>query len=184
MPLADRARRLQRGAEAPHPDGLHRRQPCELGHAQLRFRFVQARPTPPAVRPCGLRPSGAHRLCAADAGPKTVLPRDLRQLALREGNGIVSTQVLQEFDGNATNKLGLERDAARARLEAYLGFDVVALPPPLLVAAVDRHRVDSVSCWDAVVIRAAEHAGCHTLSSEHLQAGRRFGSVRVVNPFG
>ncbi len=92
--------------------------------------------------------------------------------------------MLQEFHLNATKKLGLERGAARARLEVYLGFDVVALTPPLLLAAVDRHRLDSVSCWDALVIRAAKHAGCHTLSSGDLQAGRRFGSVRAANPFG
>jgi predicted nucleic acid-binding protein len=41
-----------------------------------------------------------------------------------------------------------------------------------------------VSFWDALVIRAAEQAGCDTLFSEGLEAGRRFGTVRVVNSFG
>ncbi len=41
-------------------------------------------------------------LCAADAGPKTVVARDLLRLALREGNGIVPTQVLHQLYGNAT----------------------------------------------------------------------------------
>ncbi len=97
--------------------------------------------------------------------------------------GVVSTQVLQEFYVNARRKLQLDGAAARARVEVYLGFDVVTVTPALLLAAVDLDRLDSVSFWDALVIRAAEHAGCDTLLSEHLQAGRRFGSVRVANPF-
>ena len=91
--------------------------------------------------------------------------------------------MLQEFYVNARKKLRLDGAAARARIEVYLGFDVVTVTPTLVLAAVDLNRLDSVSFWDALVIRAAEHAGCDTLFSEDLQAGRRFGPVRVVNPF-
>lgn len=119
----------------------------------------------------------------ADAGGKTGIARDLLRRALVERGGVVSTQVLQEYYVNATRKLRLDGAAARARVEVYLGFDVVTVSPSLLLAAVDLHRLDSVSFWDALVIRAAEQAGCDTLYSEDLQAGRRFGPVRVVNPF-
>ena len=59
----------------------------------------------------------------------------------------------------------------------------MTITPTLILAAVDLHRLDSVSFWDAVVIRAAEQAGCERLHSEDLQDGRKFGSTRVVNPF-
>lgn len=119
----------------------------------------------------------------ADAGVKTGIARKLLRGSMAERTGVVSTQVLQEFYVNARKKLHLDGAAARARIEVYLGFDVVTVTPALLLAAVDLNRLDSVSFWDALVIRAAEHAGCDTLFSEDLQAGRRFGPVRVVNPF-
>ena len=124
-------------------------------------------------------------LCAddADAGAKTAIARDLLRRSMMTRTGVLSTQVLQEFYVNARKKLRLDGAAARARLEVYLAFDVVTVSPSLLLAAVDLHRLDSVSFWDALIIRAAEHAGCDTLYSEDLQAGRRFGSLRVVNPF-
>lgn len=119
----------------------------------------------------------------ADAGPKTGVARALLRRAMSERTGVLSTQVLQEFYVNARKKLQLDGAAARARVEVYLSFDVVSVTPALLLAAVDLNRLDAVSFWDALVIRAAEHAGCDTLYSEDLQAGRRFGPVRIVNPF-
>jgi predicted nucleic acid-binding protein len=119
----------------------------------------------------------------ADAGAKTGIARQLLSASMAQRTGVISTQVLQEFYVNARRKLQLDGAATRARIEVYLGFDVVTVTPALLLAAVDLNRLDSVSFWDALVIRAAEHAGCDTLYSEELQAGRRFGPVRVVNPF-
>lgn len=119
----------------------------------------------------------------ADAGAKTGIARDLLRRAMVGRTGVISTQVLQEFYVDARKTLKLDGAAARAGLEVYTAFDVVTVTPSLLLAAVDLHRLDSVSYWDALIIRSAEHAGCDTLYSEDLQAGRRFGSVRVVNPF-
>jgi predicted nucleic acid-binding protein len=119
----------------------------------------------------------------ADAGAKTGIARELLRRSVSDRTGVVSTQVLQEFYVNARRKLRLDGAAARARIEVYLGFDVVTVTPSLLLAAVDLNRLDSVSFWDALIIRAAEHAGCDILYSEGLQEGRRFGPLRVVNPF-
>lgn len=120
----------------------------------------------------------------ADAGPKTEAARALIRRAMVDGTGIVSTQVLQEYYVNARKKLRMDGAAARSRIELYLGFEVVTVTPSLVLAAVDLHRLDSLSFWDALIVRTAEHAQCATLYSEDLQDGRRFGSVRVVNPFG
>ena len=119
----------------------------------------------------------------ADAGDKTAIARDLLRRCMVNRTGVLSTQVLQKFYVNARKKLRMDGAATRARIEVYLAFDVVTVTPSLLLAAVDLHRLDSVSFWDALIIRAAEHAACDTLYSEDLQAGRRFGPVRVVNPF-
>ena len=119
----------------------------------------------------------------ADAGDKTGIARQLLRRSVSDRTGVVSTQVLQEFYVNARKKLKLDGAAARARIEVYLGFDVVTVTPARLLAAVDLNRLDSISFWDALIIRAAEHAGCDTLYSEDLQEGRRYGPVRIVNPF-
>jgi predicted nucleic acid-binding protein len=37
--------------------------------------------------------------------------------------------------------------------------------------------------WDALIIAAAEQSGCRWLLSEDFQAGRKFGTVTVVDPF-
>lgn len=119
----------------------------------------------------------------ADAGPKTAIARGLLRRALLERSGVVSTQVLQEFYVNARKKLHLDGAAVRARIEVYAGLGVVTVSPALVLAAIDLNRLDNLSFWDALIVRAAEQAGCDVLYSEDLQAGRRFGSVRVVNPF-
>jgi predicted nucleic acid-binding protein len=37
--------------------------------------------------------------------------------------------------------------------------------------------------WDALILAAAETAGCRRLLSEDFQEGRRFGTIEVVTPF-
>jgi predicted nucleic acid-binding protein len=118
-----------------------------------------------------------------DAGDKMTAARALIRQLVRERTGVVSTQVLQEYYVNARKKLGLDGAAARDRLEIYGGLQVVTIDLDLILGAVDLNRLDSVSFWDALIIRAAERAECAVLYSEDLQHGRRFGTVRVVNPF-
>jgi len=119
----------------------------------------------------------------ADTPDKASVARDLIRRCMRERTGVVSTQVIQEYYVNARKMLRMDGLAARARVEVYLDFEVVAVSPALILAAVDLHRLEPLSFWDALVVRSAEQAGCDTLFSEDLQAGRRFGRVRVVNPF-
>lgn len=118
-----------------------------------------------------------------DGGAKTEAARTLIRTLVAERKGVVSTQVLQEYYVNARKKLRMDGTAARARVEVYGALEVVTISPALVLAAIDLHRLDTLSFWDALVVRCAEHAGCDTLYSEDLQAGRRFGPVRVVNPF-
>jgi predicted nucleic acid-binding protein len=37
--------------------------------------------------------------------------------------------------------------------------------------------------YDALIVAAAMEAGCKLLYSEDLQSGRRFGDLRIENPF-
>jgi predicted nucleic acid-binding protein len=37
--------------------------------------------------------------------------------------------------------------------------------------------------WDALIVAAAERAGCQVLLTEDFQEGKSFGPVQIVNPF-
>lgn len=53
----------------------------------------------------------------------------------------------------------------------------------LVRIAIERSQRYAISCWDAAILAAAEALGAHTVYSEDLNAGQRYGRVRVVNPF-
>ncbi|MBA2322243.1 MAG: hypothetical protein H0V89_13945 [Deltaproteobacteria bacterium] len=57
------------------------------------------------------------------------------------------------------------------------------ITPTLILDAIDLHRLEPISFWDALIVKAAAHAGCAVLYSEDLPAGRTIAGVRVVDPF-
>ena len=98
-------------------------------------------------------------------------------------NITISTQVLAEAYNVLTRK---KRWVVEDALQAVRGFRVmriVVLGADAVLAALDLADRQKLSTWDAMVIHAAQEAGCDTLFSEDLQNGRRFGALQVVNPF-
>jgi predicted nucleic acid-binding protein len=118
-----------------------------------------------------------------DAAVKRRRAREILRHAVRTGDGVVSTQVLQEFFVISTRKLGVEPGVARRKVELLAEMDVVRIDLRLILAAIDLHRLESISFWDALVVRAAVAAGCRTLLTEDLQHGQVINGVRVENPF-
>lgn len=118
-----------------------------------------------------------------DAGDKTTRARELLRSHFAARSGAVSTQVLQEYFVNARKKLGMDGAAARARVELYGHFHLVTVDLALILDSVDLHRLEGVSFWDAVIVRAAQRMGCGMLYSEDLQHDRIYDKLRVVNPF-
>ena len=49
--------------------------------------------------------------------------------------------------------------------------------------AVDLARSHDFSFHDALIVASAHAAGCDTLLTEDLQAGRRIAGLTIVNPF-
>jgi len=101
----------------------------------------------------------------------------------RDGSGVVSLQVLQEYFVAATRKLGVDAAVARRKVELLAELDVVAPELSDILAAIDLHRLHGFSFWDSLILRAAGQAGCSVLYSEDFQHGRTVEGVRVVNPF-
>jgi len=98
---------------------------------------------------------------------------------------VVSSQVLAEFYAVVTRKLStpLAPETARTLLAQMAALPVVAVDASLVMTALEASHAWDVSIWDALIVRAAERAGCSVLLSEDLADGRAYGSVRVVNPF-
>jgi predicted nucleic acid-binding protein len=119
----------------------------------------------------------------ADAGAKQQTAQALLAAALSSGNGVVSTQVLQEYFVVATKKLGVPADAAHRKVEIFASLTVIVIDVDHVLEAIKLHRLHQISLWDALIVRAAKVAACAQLLSEHLQDGRSLEGVEIVNPF-
>jgi len=96
----------------------------------------------------------------------------------------ISSQVLSEFHTVVTRKLEspLSEEQAAQMVDRLSQLPVVPVDGDLVIRAIAGSRSWGISLWDAVVIRAAEVAGCGLVLSEDLADGATYGSVRVSNP--
>lgn len=117
------------------------------------------------------------------AGAKQSRVIDLVAEHRRDGTGVISLQVLQEYFVTVTRKLNVDSPLARRKVEILSEFDVVVPEVTDILAAIDLHRLHGFSFWDALVVRSAQQAGCRVLFSEDFQAGREIDGVQIVDPF-
>ena len=99
--------------------------------------------------------------------------------------GRLSVQVLQEFYVTVTQKLspGMTRDAARRDVRNLMVWRPVAIDVAILDrawTAQDRYRL---AFWDALIVAAAQVAGCRYLLTEDFQPDQQLDDLTVVNPF-
>lgn len=112
--------------------------------------------------------------------------RTSREIVARlaaDADGVISTQVMQEFFVAATRKLGVPPLAAKGVLKTLSVFEIVQVSPALVHEAVDCSILNQMSFWDALILAAASSAGCATVFSEDLSAGQAILGVKVQNPF-
>lgn len=118
-----------------------------------------------------------------DAPAKQRVARELWHEHRREGTGVVSLQVLQEYFVTVTGKLKHDTRKARRKVELLAEFDVAVPEVSDIIAAIDLHRLHGFSFWDALVLRSAKQSGCRVLLTEDFQDGSEIDGVRVLNPF-
>ena len=109
--------------------------------------------------------------------------RDVIARLAGSADGVISTQVMQEFYVAATRKLGVAPLAAKAVLKTFAVFETVQISPALIQEAIDCSILNELSFWDALIVAAAAAAGCSTVLSEDLNAGQVILGVKVQNPF-
>ncbi len=101
------------------------------------------------------------------------------------GQGVISTQVLQEFFLSITRKIPkpVKVEIARDIVEDLLKWDVVVNDGDSILAAIDIHNRYRYSFWDALIIQGAIQAGADQILSEDLSHGHSVYGVRIINPF-
>jgi len=114
---------------------------------------------------------------------KRALAKRWLALLWADTNCAVSWQVLPEFYSNAVGKFSVPREAARDLVRLMAEWDLPAVTIALIERAWYWTDEAQVSFWDAMIVAAAERAGCKFLVSEDFQAGRKLDSVTVLNPF-
>jgi predicted nucleic acid-binding protein len=119
----------------------------------------------------------------ADAGAKRNRAQQIVEAALNNGNGVLSTQVLQEYFVVATRKLGLPAEIAQQKVEILATMNVIVVDVEHVVEAIKLHRLYGLSFWDCLILHCAKAAGCPRLLSEDLQHGRSIEGVTIENPF-
>lgn len=101
----------------------------------------------------------------------------------KRGLGRTSSQVLQEFYANATQKWPGALNAARDEIRNLMAWRPVSIGPGIMLEGwkiQDRYRF---SFWDALIVAAAKACSCRFLLTEDLQHGQTLDSVTVLNPF-
>lgn len=124
---------------------------------------------------------------ALDHSEPTKQPRAFERIGLARAEGTValSTQVLHEFYNICTRKLRpeLPHEQAAQAVKHLCEFLVLGSSAVSVQTALILVREHQISWWDALILEAAMRADADILVSEDGQHGRRFGKLRVENPF-
>ena len=119
------------------------------------------------------------------AGKKHKKAKDIMIDLWNSGNGVVSTQVLQEFFVTVTQKLSqkLDLESAKSIINGLLKWNLVVNTGESVLEAIALHSRYGFSFWDAMIIEAAAQGGCDILLSEDLSHGQVIEGVTIKNPF-
>jgi predicted nucleic acid-binding protein len=117
-------------------------------------------------------------------GAKHERARELIEQLWTSGQGVLSTQVLQELCVNLRRKVArpLSVDEIRRLIHDYMSWEIVVNTPESVIQALEIEARFKTSFWDALILQAAEQSGAAILYSEDLAAKQKYGTVRVLNP--
>ena len=105
--------------------------------------------------------------------------------AITNENGVVSAQVLGEFYNATTRRTSnpLPEEVVREAISLFTTLPVIEIDLGLVQRAVGACSRYRSSYWDALIIAAAEKAGCTQIISEDFNTGQTYHDILVVNPF-
>jgi predicted nucleic acid-binding protein len=118
------------------------------------------------------------------AGVKHQRAQRLLEQLWDSGQGVLSTQVLQELCINLRRKIShpLPVDEVRLLIRDYATWEVVTNTSESVLQALDIELRYRTSFWDTLILQAAESAGATILYTEDLAIAQRYRAIQVVNP--
>ncbi|MGM0452339.1 MAG: PIN domain-containing protein [Thermodesulfobacteriota bacterium] len=124
----------------------------------------------------------AHDL---DAGSKNGIACDVITDLWTNQNGILSTQVLQEFYITITKKvsLPLNKETARKIIRRYANWELTLNDAGVILQASEIEERHQISFWDALIVSAAYSKNADILLTEDLNNGQYIEGILVKNPF-
>jgi predicted nucleic acid-binding protein len=119
-----------------------------------------------------------------DAKKKHDTARNVLRELWRERNGVLSTQVLQEFYVNATKKIAdpLSKESARLVVSSY-GVWCMDTTPSDIGVAFQIEDTSKIGFWDSLIVASALKSGASRILSEDLNAGQTIAGIHIENPF-
>ena len=116
---------------------------------------------------------------------KAVVAKQLIRDYGKDGDFILSTQVLQEFYVTVTRmgKTMLSQKEAEAIVNDFAEFPLVQVDRAIISRAMKRHQGKAFSFWDSLIVEAALQSGCSQLLSEDMQDGLVIDTLTICNPF-
>ena len=111
--------------------------------------------------------------------------RELLTTGIEDETAVISVQVLGEFFTVVTQRIQnpLSTEEAREAVNLIGILPVMALDLAMVRRAISTLLRYRISYWDALIIAAAERAGCARIFSEDLNPGQSYHGIVVVNPF-
>jgi len=97
----------------------------------------------------------------------------------------LSVQVLGEFFNVVTRQIKqpMTTDEAKEAIELFSNLLIQEIDLAMVERAIDTHKIYRISYWDALIVSAAERAGCKRILSEDLNDGQLYHSIPISNPF-
>ena len=124
----------------------------------------------------------AHDL---DAGDKHEIAIGVVSDLWESGNGVISTQVLQELYVTLTQKVPSHPKKSQVRriLNNYLAWDLAVNNGQTILQASEIEENYNISFWDAMIVSAAYSKNAAILLTEDLNEGQLIEGIKIVNPF-
>lgn len=124
----------------------------------------------------------AHDL---DAGDKHEIAIGVVSDLWESGNGVISTQVLQELYVTLTKKVPSHPKKSQVRriLNNYLAWDLAVNNGQTILQASEIEENYNISFWDAMIVSAAYSKNAAILLTEALNEGQLIEGIKIVNPF-
>ena len=119
------------------------------------------------------------------APAKQAIARSLVGSGIERGILVLSVQVLGEFFSAVTRRIPnpLSADEAEQEVNRIAVLPVIGIDSALVRRGIDTHKRYRIAYWDALIVVAAERAGCTQIFSEDLNPGQSYNDIVVRNPF-